>query len=163
MKELTDPEIRESFVNCTKGEVGRITVPRDLPDFPWADLDFLGWRDPGAPNRSYIVAEHDGQLVGFALRLASRSAGSHHRTMCSICLTTHPASGVTLMTARKARQSGNGGDTVGEYICSNLACSLYVRGKKRTQPGGRLKESLTEEEKVDRMKTKLAAFLDTLL
>ncbi|MER5258606.1 MULTISPECIES: FBP domain-containing protein [unclassified Streptomyces] len=162
MKELTDPQIRASFVNCTKGEASRLTVPRDLPELPWDDLDFLGWRDPGAPQRSYIVAEHEGRLVGFALLLAPRSGNAYHRAMCSICLTTHPASGVTLMTARKARESGNNEDTVGEYICSNLACSLYVRGKKRAQPGGRLQESLTVEEKVERMRTKLADFLNKL-
>ncbi|MFE6159639.1 FBP domain-containing protein [Streptomyces sp. NPDC056486] len=162
MKELTDPQIRASFVNCTKGEASRLAVPRDLSELPWEDLDFLGWRDPGAPQRSYIVAEHEGRLVGFSLRLAPRTGNSYHRAMCSICLTTHPASGVTLMTARKARETGNSDDTVGEYICSNLACSLYVRGKKRAQPGGRLKESLTEEEKVERMKTKLADFLNKL-
>lgn len=163
MKELTDPEIRSSFVNCTKGEVSRLTVPRDLPELPWGDLDFLGWRDPAAPQRSYIVAEHEGRLVGFALRLAPRTGSVQHRSMCSICLTTHPASGVALMTARKARQTGNGDETVGQYLCTDLACSLYVRGKKRAQPGGRLKETLTEEEKIERMRAQLAGFLSKLL
>lgn len=163
MKELTDPEIRASFVNCSKGEASRLTTPRDLSELPWADLDFLGWRDPAAPQRSYIVAEHEDRLVGLAFRLPSQRGSLRHQSMCSICLTTHQASGVTLMTARRARQSGNGEDTVGEYVCSDLACSLYVRGKKRTQVGGRMEESLTVDEKVERLRTKLAGFLNTLL
>ncbi|MET7757951.1 FBP domain-containing protein [Streptomyces sp. NPDC005389] len=163
MKELTDPEIRASFVNCSKGEASRLTTPRDLPELPWPDLDFLGWRDPAAPQRSYIVAEHEGRHVGLSFRLPSPRAGVRHQSMCSICLTTHTASGVTLMTARRARQSGHGDDTVGEYICSDLACSLYVRGKKRAQPGGRMKESLTVDEKVERLRTKFAGFLGALL
>jgi hypothetical protein len=163
MKELTDSEIRASIANCTKGEASRLAVPRDLGELPWKDLDFLGWRDPGAPHRSYIVTEHDGRLVGFAFLLAPPGLNSRHRAMCSICLTTHPSSGVTLMTARKARQSSNGHDTVGEYICVDLDCSLYVRGKKQAQPGGRLEETLSQQEKIERMRAKLAAFLDKLL
>ncbi|CAL9635921.1 FBP domain-containing protein [Streptomyces sp. enrichment culture] len=162
MKELTDPEIRSSFVNCTKGEVSRLTVPRNLPELPWDDLDFLGWRDPAAPQRSYIVAGHEGRLVGFALRLASRTGNAQHSSMCSICLTTHSASGVALMTARKARRSAHGDETVGQYFCTDLACSLYVRGKKRAQPGGRLQETLTEDEKIERMRAQLAGFLNKL-
>ncbi|CAM5597961.1 hypothetical protein SANTM175S_03326 [Streptomyces antimycoticus] len=36
--------------------------------------------------------------------------------------------------AGKARQQGN---SVGDYICSDLACSLYVRGKKDAGAGSR--------------------------
>ncbi len=46
MKPLTEQEIRAAFVNCTKGEAKRLSVPRDLADRPWDDLDYLGWRDP---------------------------------------------------------------------------------------------------------------------
>lgn len=163
MKALTDPVIRGSFVNCSKGEASRIALPRDLPELPWENMDFLGWRDPGAPNRSYIVADHDGELIGIALRLAQRTPGSHQRAMCSICLTTHLASGVALMTARKARRSSGGYDSAGEYICSDLACSLYVRGKKRVEQGIRMKETLTTEEKIARTRANLSTFLTKIL
>ncbi|MFF2198578.1 FBP domain-containing protein, partial [Streptomyces sp. NPDC058157] len=46
MKPLTEQEIRAAFVNCTKGEAKRLTVPHDLADRPWEHLDYLGWRDP---------------------------------------------------------------------------------------------------------------------
>jgi hypothetical protein len=163
MKALTDPVIRASFVNCSKGEASRIALPRDLSELPWEDMDFLGWRDPGAPNRSYIVAEHEGELVGVTLRFASRTAGSHQRSMCSICLTTHVASGVALMTAHKARGSSGDYDSAGEYICSDLACSLYVRGRKRVEQGVRMKETLTTEEKIARTQENLSTFLTKLL
>ena len=57
MKPLTEQDIRTSFINCSKGEAKRISLPRDLDRRPWDDLDFLGWRDPGAPDRSYLVTE----------------------------------------------------------------------------------------------------------
>ncbi|MFF7095703.1 FBP domain-containing protein [Streptomyces rubradiris] len=162
MKELTDSAIRASFVNCSKGEASRLSVPRDLADLPWDDLDFLGWRDPAAPQRSYLVTEREGEPVGFSLRVAPRGFGAQHRAMCSICLTTHSSDGVALMVGRKARTAGDTDNTVGEYICTDLSCSLYVRGKKRVQAGGRMQESLTEEEKIERLQRKLSAFVDKL-
>ncbi|WNZ06960.1 FBP domain-containing protein [Streptomyces sp. 11x1] len=159
MKTLTEQDIRTSFVNCSKGEAKRIFVPRDLEQRPWADLDFLGWRDPGAPDRSYLVAEREGGFSGVALRLPSARRGFLHRSMCSLCLTTHPGGGVSLMTARKAGAAGREGNSVGVYMCADLACSLYVRGKKALASGSRFEESLTVEEQIARTVGNLSAFL----
>ncbi|WP_351231210.1 FBP domain-containing protein [Streptomyces sp. NPDC002133] len=162
MKALTEQDIRASFVNCSKGEAKRLAVPRDLAEQPWDDLDFLGWRDPAAPDRSYVVAERDGRIVGVSLRFPSRQRGYLHRSMCSLCLTTHPGGGVSLMTARRTGQAGRDGNSVGIYMCTDLDCSLYVRSKKQSVPGGRLQESLTVEEQIERTRGNLHAFLDRL-
>jgi hypothetical protein len=160
MRPLTEPEIRSSFVNCSKGEAKRLAVPRELDRLPWADLDFLGWRDPGAPDRSYLVTERDGRLVGITLRFPSSQRGFLHRSMCSLCLTTHRGGGVSLMTARKAGAAGREGNSVGLYMCTDLACSLYLRGKKVPDSGLRIEESLTQAEQVARTRANLTAFLD---
>ncbi|PSL52198.1 treble-clef zinc-finger protein [Saccharothrix carnea] len=163
MEPVTEREIRASFVNCTKGEAKRLPVPGDLADRPWDDLDFLGWRDPSAPQRAYLVTPTGDGLVGLALRLATPHAGQPRRTMCSLCLTTQPGDGISLMTARKAGRGGQQGNSVGIYLCADLACSLYLRGKKDAGPGSRLHESLTPEEKAARTASKLAAFLARVL
>jgi hypothetical protein len=162
MKPLTEQDIRSSFVNCSKGEAKRLAVPRDLADRPWDDLDFLGWRDPGAPDRGYLVTERTGGLVGVSLRLPSQQRGFLHRSMCSLCLTTHPGNGVSLMTARKVGAAGREGNSVGVYLCADLACSLYVRGKKSLESGSRFEETLTVEEQISRTTGHLSAFLDRL-
>ncbi|WP_409467698.1 FBP domain-containing protein [Streptomyces sp. HC307] len=162
MRSLTEQDIRTSFINCSKGEAKRLAVPRDLGERPWDDLDFLGWRDPGAPDRSYLVAEREGRLVGVTLRFPPPQRGYLHRSMCSLCLTTHPRGGVSLMTARKAGAAGREGNSVGVYMCTDLACSLYVRGKKVPESGARFEESLTLEEQVARTTDNLSAFLDKL-
>ncbi|MFI1206598.1 FBP domain-containing protein [Streptomyces sp. NPDC020802] len=162
MRPLTEQDIRGSFVNCSKGEAKRLAIPRDLEERPWDDLDFLGWRDPGAPDRSYLVTERSGRHVGVALRFPSRQRGFLHRSMCSLCLTTHPGNGVSLMTARKVGTAGREGNSVGVYMCADLACSLYVRGKKLPGPGSRFEESLTVEEQINRTTGHLSAFLDRL-
>ncbi|GIG87082.1 FBP domain-containing protein [Plantactinospora endophytica] len=156
MLPLTESVIRASFVNCTKGEAKRLAVPRDLDERPWADLDFFGWRDPGADERAYLVAEPGPGLLGVALRVAPQT-GRVRRSMCSLCLTTHTGDGVSLMTARKAGRDGRQGNSVGAYICADLACSLYLRGKK--DAGRRLDETITLAEKIDRTTVSLAALL----
>ncbi|MFI6595901.1 FBP domain-containing protein [Nonomuraea sp. NPDC050536] len=156
MRPIAEPEIRASFVNCTKGEAKRLAVPRDLATRPWDDLDFLGWQDPASPGRAYLVAEHGDRLVGVALRRTPPRTGLARRSMCSLCLTTHTGDGVSLLTARRA--AGNA-DSVGAYICTDLACSLYLRGKKDAGPGGRMHESLTLEEKIDRTTANVSEFL----
>ncbi|MFC4144973.1 FBP domain-containing protein [Micromonospora mangrovi] len=157
MTPLTESEIRAAFVNCTKGEAKRLTVPRDLADRPWDDLDYLGWRDPQAPDRAYLVTTLDGRPTALALRCPS-AAPRQSRNMCSVCLTA-PAGGVSLMVARKAGRAGQQGNSVGTYLCGDLACSLYVRGRKDAGAGARLPESLTLEEKIQRTVANLAAFM----
>lgn len=163
MRPLREHDIRASFVNCSKGEAKRLAVPRDLADRPWDELDFLGWRDPAAPDRSYLVAERDGRALGVALRFPTARRGGGRRGMCSLCLTTHPADQVCLMTARRAGSAGREGNSVGIYMCADLACSLYVRGKKIPEPGGRFEESLTVEEQIERTRAHLFEFLDKVL
>lgn len=162
MRPLSEQEIRGAFINCSKGEAKRLAVPRDLGERPWDDLDFLGWRDPGAPDRSYLVTERDGRPVAVALRFPSTRRSALHRSMCSLCLTTHRGGGVSLMTARKAGTAGREGNSVGLYMCTDLACSLYVRGRKVADSASRMEESLTVEEQVARTTGHLAAFLDKL-
>ncbi|MCX5311356.1 FBP domain-containing protein [Streptomyces sp. NBC_00154] len=158
MKPLTEQEIRAAFVNCTKGEAKRLTVPRDLAERCWDDLDFLGWRDPQAPDRAYLVIELDGSPVGLQLRSSGVGSWQMRRSMCSVCVTTHTG-GVSLMVAPRSGKAGQQGNSVGVYMCSDLACSLYVRGKKDAGIGARLHESLTLEEKVQRTVANLAAFI----
>ncbi|MEU4212997.1 FBP domain-containing protein [Streptomyces sp. NPDC026206] len=161
MEPLGDADIRASFVNCSKGEARRISLPRTLADLPWADLDFLGWRDPGAPDRGYLVAERAGEPTGVTLRVPQGGPRSLTKTtMCSLCMTGHPGSGVSLLAARRVGASGREGNTVGAYMCADLACPLYVRGKKVPLMSMRYKESLSVEERLERMRANVDGFLD---
>ena len=47
--------------------------------------------------------------------------------ICSLCNTPQPAGQVTMFTAQRAGRAGERGDSVGTYICSDLACSLLIR------------------------------------
>jgi hypothetical protein len=165
MEPLTEKDIRGSFVNCSKGEASRIRMPAGLGDTAWADLDFLGWTDPGAPLRALLVAPGADGPTGLVLRRpAERRADVLRSSMCRICLTEHTSSGVALFVAPLAGAGGRRGNTVGEYLCADLACSLYLRGKR--QPKMRLvrhEETLTLAERIDRATANLAAFTGRVL
>ena len=164
MEPLSEKDIRGSFVNCSKGEAARIRLPRDFPDTPWGDLDFLGWTDPGAPLRALLVVPGADGPIGVLLRRPeTRRATALRSSMCQVCLTSHASSGVALFVAPLAGPAGRRGNTVGEYLCSDLACSLYLRGKR--QPKMRLirqEETLTLTERIDRAMTNLTAFTDRI-
>jgi len=160
VKPLTEPEIRAAFVNCSKGEAKRAGIPRNLSGQPWEDLDFLGWRDPQSPERAYLAAEIDGRLVAIMLRCPGPGPLQKKTSMCSFCLTSH-SGGVTLMVAPRTGKAGQQGNTVGDYLCTDLACSLYVRGKKPVRGlGGRPAEQLTVEEQAGRLIANLTTFID---
>ena len=161
MEPLSEAGIRASFVNCSKGEAARIKLPADFRDTPWADLDFFGWIDPAAPQRAALVVPSGDGAVGIVLRKAESGGrpGAGRSSMCQVCLTDHTAGGVSLFTAPLAGASGRNGNSVGEYLCADLACSLYLRGKRK--PKARLvrfEETLTLAEKIDRALLKLTAF-----
>jgi FBP C-terminal treble-clef zinc-finger len=159
VKPLTEQEIRAAFVNCTKGDAKRLNMPRDLAVRPWDDLDFLGWRDHQAEDRAYLAADVDGALVALVLRSSSPSAAHRVSSMCSLCLTTHTG-GVSLLVAPRTGKAGQQGNTVGDYMCSDLACSLYVRGLKPVVGlGGRIPDSLTRQQEIDQTKANLADFI----
>ncbi|GLW01104.1 FBP domain-containing protein [Streptomyces lavendulae] len=160
MEPLSEIQIRSSFVNCTKGEAARLRLPLDFAELPWQDLDFLGWVDPGAPLRAHLVLPREGGPVGISLRVPSVGRTSAVKSsLCQICLTGHASSGVTLLAAPLAGARGREGNTVGTYICADLACSLYVRGKRRPKlRTARYEESLTLDERLARMWGNLDAF-----
>lgn len=158
MRALTTDEIRDCFVNCTKGEAKRLRIP-DLANVPWDDLDFFGWFDPGAPDRKYLVAPTANGAAGLMLRAVEIKQKALRRSMCSLCNTVHGGTGVSLMSARKVGTSGREGNSAGTSICSDLACSLYVRGKRTPASGIRMPETLSTEEQVARLEANLAAFL----
>ena len=125
MKPLSEAEIRQSVVNAPADEAARMPMP-GLHEVVWTDREYLGWRDPGSPQRGYLVTWRDGQPVGIVLRASSTrlQAGS---AICSLCNTPQPASQVTMFSAPRAGEAGLRGDSVGTYICADLACSLLIR------------------------------------
>lgn len=126
MKPLSPSEIRDSMVNASQGDVERMPLP-GLHEVLWDDREYLGWRDPRAPRRGYLVHWRGDTPVGVMLRAADSRIAPGISAMCSLCRTPQPADQVRLYTAALAGQAGRDGNTVGTYICADLACSLIIR------------------------------------
>jgi hypothetical protein len=126
MQPLTESDIRASLVNATSGDAARMTIP-GLHETVWEDREFLGWRDPRAIQRGYIVHWRGSEPVGIALRAADSRMSRGISAMCSLCRTAQPADQVSLFTAARAGEAGRNGNSVGTYICADLSCSIIIR------------------------------------
>jgi hypothetical protein len=127
VRPMTEPQVRRSFVNCSRGEAQGLTLPRGFADLDWADVDVLGWRDPKAPLRGYLVLDLADGPVGIAVRAADSRMSSGTAVMCLLCQTGQAGDAVSLFTARRTGEAGRNGNTVGTYICADLGCSDRVR------------------------------------
>lgn len=125
MKPLTEAEIRAAIVNVPADETHRIPLP-GLHEVIWDEREYLGWRDPQAPQRGWMVFWRGDTPTGLAVRASDSSlrAGS---AMCSLCQTLQPAGQVRMFSARKAGAEGHAGGSVATYICADLACSILIR------------------------------------
>jgi treble-clef zinc-finger protein len=123
---LSESAIRRSLVNCSRSEAAALALPRDFAQLDWPSFDVLGWRDPKAELRGYLVHEQEGSAVGIALRAAETRMSARRSAMCLLCRTVQSADAVSLFTARRTGAAGRNGNTVGTYVCADLRCATRV-------------------------------------
>ncbi|WP_369056504.1 FBP domain-containing protein [Kineococcus terrestris] len=154
-------DVRRALVNCSRGEAARANLaPRVAAgDLPAGGV--VGWRDPKAPERGYLVVTAEGRdPVGVALRAPS-GGGVRGAAMCDLCRTTRGPGDVTLFAAARAGAAGRRGDTVGVYACSDLDCARATLARPsaslRPDPGR------TPEERLAALAERAGAFVATVL
>jgi hypothetical protein len=161
MEPLNVQDIRGSFVNASRSMVKAMSVPTGFADLPWDHLDYLGWRDPKAPARAYLVVRRESGVTGVAMATAASGRPRRGTGLCDLCHTAHHVTDVALFVAPRAGASGKAGNTVGTYICADLACSLYLRGLREPEvPQG---ETVPATERVRRLGDRLENFLNRVL
>ncbi|MGY1698519.1 FBP domain-containing protein [Geodermatophilus sp. SYSU D00766] len=159
---MTETQVRRSFVNCSKGEANSATLPRDLADLPWDELEVLGWRDAKAPLRGYLVVQREGRPVGIALRAAESRMSARRSVMCLLCRSTQSGDAVSLFTARRAGEAGRNGNTVGTYVCADLGCA--ARARTEIPPWLHDRDPLVVgEERVAELRGRVGEFLAAVL
>jgi len=156
MRPLTEDQVRAVLVNASPDERDRLAVAADFLFVDWDHLDFLAWRDPRTRSRGYIVTERDGAAVGVVLRAADGS-GHARSAMCNLCHTLQPGNQVALLTARRAGDAGDRGDSVGTYMCADLSCHENVRLAAPLAPN-EIRASV--DRRIDGTRHRVEAFVD---
>ena len=100
--------------------------PRGGHGADWDERDFIGWHDPRALERAYLVARLAGRPIGVLLRKPAIGTGRGTAALCELWRSVHDADGVLLFVAPQAGAAGGQGNSVGTYICADLVCSLYA-------------------------------------
>lgn len=126
MRPLNHEQIRGCFVNASAAEVQSLSMP-GLHEVMWQDREYLGWRDRQAHRRGYLVYWEGDTPVGLVLRASDFSLQPGISAMCALCRITQPSHQVTMFSAPRAGKAGLEGNTVGTYICDDLACSHLIR------------------------------------
>lgn len=125
MLPVSENDIRVSFVNATRKELGDLALPAGFADLDWNKLDYLGWRDPKYAKRAWLVVPVGDTHVGVVLKQAD--ADPRRRAQCSWCQDVTLPNDVVLYAARRAGNAGRKGDSLGTLVCMNFECSANVR------------------------------------
>ncbi|WP_314192423.1 FBP domain-containing protein [uncultured Arthrobacter sp.] len=127
MQAITPQQIRSSFINATRSEATKLTLPKNLDSLHWDSLDFLGWRDEKMPLRGYLVLPGPRGVIGIMLRAPEGGAKKNRSVLCELCRDVFSKEDVLLWVAKRAGQSGRDGNTVGTLICADFLCCGNVR------------------------------------
>ncbi|MFM9378251.1 FBP domain-containing protein [Gordonia sp. VNK21] len=160
MKHCTQPEILAAFRGATRSEVKRVTFRPDFDEVDFSRLDFYGWRDPKLARRSYIVVEHEGELVALILNRAD--ARPSRKAMCAWCRDVDLTQDVVMVSVRRAGAKGRRGATVGTLVCEDFGCSRHVRKLPPAFHKGTDLDAIREEQ-VAGLRHRVDAFVAQIL
>lgn len=161
MRPLSESEIRDSFINCSRGEAHRLGLPPGVGTIDWPSRAFLGWIDPKNPHRGYVVVDTDDGPRGIVLR-RTVTRGRPTAQMCQFCLTLHGGSGVSMYSAQRPATKKDHYSSLGTYLCTDLGCADYSVGT--ASPGGirQMEETMTVEDRKERTADNVRGFIRRL-
>lgn len=163
MNTLTETQIRNAFVNASKGEAKRANLPAlDIIEF--AELDYLGWQDPKKPLQHYVALEVDGELAVLMLRGAEKAPT--RKMMCAWCEDVVAGVHAASFVAPLAGTAGRRGSSIGTSVCADFRCSDNVRRppepyELRTEDPALL--AYHQEMRIEGLRERSASFVRALL
>ena len=163
MHPVTEQQIRTSFVNASKGEANRASIP-DLDRVDWESLDYLGWTDARRPGLSYVVVTVDGTVRGILLRAAGSGVPTNRKAICVWCEDVQATDHVRMVIAPLAGRAGREGGTIGTLACADFACSSHVRRPpSRSEIGDRAtaeERQFWTDVRIEGLRERIARFVD---
>jgi hypothetical protein len=163
MNTLTESQLRDAFVNASKGEAKRAMLP-DLDQIDFSRLDYLGWQDAKKPRNHYIALELDGQVAALLLRGPENPPAK--KLLCAWCEDIVDGVHAASFVAPLAGASGRRGNTVGTAICADFRCSRNVRREPssfeiRSEDPALL--AYHREQKIEGLRERSTAFVRSVL
>lgn len=126
MRPVTKADIASCMANMSDSDLAVMTFP-GLHETLWEEREFLGWRDVHHNTKGYLVFWIGDGLRGLMVRAAETQMPPGRSAICALCHTQQPAPQVSMFVAPKAGDEGYRGNTVGTYLCADLACSTLIR------------------------------------
>lgn len=129
----------------------------------WDEREFVCATDR-TRDKGVLLIEIDGKRYAapyeLTRRVVDKATGRSKSVTCDLCYTWR--SGGDAARIRFVRTSDK--HTITWLCCADLACSAHVRGKTSAAKISRanLREDLTNEQRIERLRSKLRALADTL-
>lgn len=160
MQSRSGRELRSALLNVSESVRRTVRVPKRLP-LAWGEADYLGWRDPSAPQRGYILIEESGELKGIMLTHARLSASPSRAVMCALCHIPRRFEQVVLFTGT-AGASDRSLSSCGSYLCADLDCNVRVNTLRPSSPLEPSAEELVAQRRAD-LRQRAHAFVAAVL
>lgn len=157
-------ELRSALENVDAATRRTVRMPRQRPSPAWEDRDYIGWRDPSAPQRGYLFVEHGGSIRGIMLTHTRVRTPSGRAVMCELCRLPRRFEQVVLFSAPTALRSPNDKSlsSRGSYLCVDLDCNARVNALRPLTPLDPPADQLVAARR-SLLATRAAAFVSEVL
>lgn len=128
---------------------------------PLRERDYLGWRDPSAPQRGYLFIERAGTPTGIMLTTTRTRMNQTRAVMCEFCRLPRRFEQVALFTAPLSLRRGPQ-STIGTYLCIDLDCNARVNRLRPLTPLDPPAEELVSQRRAQ-LAVRAEAFITEVL
>lgn len=147
-----------------RSELRFVTSTDHIKDKDWQDLEFVCVSDRTGNKGVFIIELHDElYITPYELRsgLTNSQTGRSQALICDFCRTWQAGSNAGTITFTIPGVSLH---TMTFLCCADLACSKHVRTKTKASILSRaqLREDLTDERRVERLRGNLEKLIKTL-
>ncbi|WP_052492532.1 FBP domain-containing protein [Leucobacter komagatae] len=133
MQPYTLTALRDALGNVDAATRKTARMPRHSFTPAVEERDYLGWRDPSAPQRGYIFVDGVSGPEGIMLTKTRTRNSVKRAVMCEFCRIPRRFEQVALFTAPTS-QLQRDQSTLGTYLCVDLDCNARVNALRPLTP-----------------------------
>lgn len=133
MQPYTLTALRDALGNVDAATRKTARMPRLRFTPAVEERDYLGWRDPSAPQRGYIFVDGANGPEGIMLTKTRTRNSAQRAVMCEFCRLPRRFEQVALFSA-PISQLQRDQSTLGTYLCVDLDCNARVNALRPVTP-----------------------------